>query len=184
MKRILVFGSTGQVGWELQRALAPLGEVVALDGQAMDRAINGRRRPAAISPGSIASRPLFARCDPTSSSTRRLTPRWTRRRRSAKRRTRSTPRRRASSPKACASTGALLVHYTTDYVFDGSGDARGAKRTPLRRSASTGTKLDGEPRIRESRCRHLIFRTSWVYARARRELRPDHAAAGVRARCS
>ncbi len=63
------------------------------------------------------------------------------------------------------SLGALLVHYSTDYVFDGAGTAA------RKESDATGplsvygrTKLDGEQRIAQSGCRHLIFRTSWVYA--------------------
>jgi dTDP-4-dehydrorhamnose reductase len=71
----------------------------------------------------------------------------------------------ATLAKAAQETGAWLVHYSTDYVFDGSGDQ------PFEEDAATGplgvygqSKLEGEQAIRESGCRHLIFRTSWVYA--------------------
>jgi dTDP-4-dehydrorhamnose reductase len=67
--------------------------------------------------------------------------------------------------QAAAQSGALLVHYSTDYVFDGSGDQpwkEGDETNPL--SVYGRTKLDGEQKIRAAGCPHLIFRTSWVYA--------------------
>ena len=67
--------------------------------------------------------------------------------------------------RCAAETGAWLVHYSTDYVFDGSGDAardEEAATGPL--SVYGQTKLEGEALIRASGCKHLILRTSWVYA--------------------
>ncbi len=75
------------------------------------------------------------------------------------------PTRRANWRAKPRAIGAWLVHYSTDYVFDGSGDA------PRREDAPTAplnvygrTKLDGEQLIASSGCLHLILRTSWVYA--------------------
>jgi dTDP-4-dehydrorhamnose reductase len=67
--------------------------------------------------------------------------------------------------RAAAEQGAWLVHYSTDYVFDGSGDAPRSEDAPTGPLSVYGrTKLDGELAIRASGCRHLILRTSWVYA--------------------
>ena len=93
------------------------------------------------------------------------TRRWTRPRQSAEAARTINADAPGALAAACAAIGALLVHYSTDYVFDGTGDApwREEDRTaPL--SVYGKTKLDGERRIRDSGCRHLIFRTSWVYA--------------------
>jgi dTDP-4-dehydrorhamnose reductase len=68
-------------------------------------------------------------------------------------------------PRSAAACGAWLVHYSTDYVFDGSGDQPRAEDAPTGPLSVYGrTKLDGEAQIRASGCQHLILRTSWVYA--------------------
>lgn len=156
--KILLLGKNGQVGWELQRALLPLGELIALDrkggeGLAGDLADLDALAASvrAIAPDVIVNAAAYTAVDKAESEpdlARRIN---------------------AEAVGALAATaaglGAWLVHYSTDYVFDGSGsrawredDATG----PL--SVYGATKLEGEAAIRASGCRHLIFRTSWVYA--------------------
>ena len=153
--KLLLLGKNGQVGWELQRSLAPLGEVVALErndagGDIADLAglVQAIR---ALRPDVIVNAAAHTAVDKAEAEPELVL------------------RLNAEAPEAMAEEagrlGALLVHYSTDYVFDGSGsqprdevDATG----PL--SAYGRTKLDGEQRIAASGCRHLIFRTSWVYA--------------------
>ncbi|WP_153110585.1 dTDP-4-dehydrorhamnose reductase [Propionivibrio limicola] len=155
--KILLLGKNGQVGWELQRSLAPLGEVIALD-----RACSG---------GLCGD---LSRLDELAETVRRVVPdvivnaaAYT-----AVDKAESEPELartiNALAPGVLADEaqklGAWLVHYSTDYVFDGSGE------TPWRENDATGplsvygrTKLEGEQAV--ARCeKHLIFRTSWVYA--------------------
>ena len=156
--KILLLGKNGQVGWELQRALAPLGEVIACDFDSPPElrcdfaqpdtlpALIGRVQPQLIvnsaahtAVDKAESEPDFARL------------------------------LNATAPgvvaREAAALGVPLLHYSTDYVFDGSGHA------PRDESAPTGplsvyghTKLEGEELIRASGCRHLILRASWDYA--------------------
>ncbi len=155
--RILLLGKNGQVGWELQRSLAPLGELVALGsrGEALPSDFNAPEQLAetvrAVKPDVIVNAAAYTAVDKAESDAE------------------AARRVNALAPgvlaQAAAEAGALLVHYSTDYVFDGGGDA------PRAEDAATGplnvygaTKLEGEQRIAQHTGRHLVFRTSWVYA--------------------
>lgn len=151
--RILLFGGNGQVGWELQRALAPLGDIVAPARREADLAAPEALAATirAVAPRLIVNAAAYTAVDKAESEpalARAIN---------------------ATAPgviaREAAALGALLVHYSTDYVFDGSGDA------PWREDAATAplnvygrTKLEGEEAIRASGGPHLILRTSWVHA--------------------
>ncbi|MDD2874889.1 MAG: dTDP-4-dehydrorhamnose reductase [Azoarcus sp.] len=156
--KILLLGKDGQVGWELQRALAPLGELVALGRQGRD-GLSGdlsdlaalRATVDAVAPDVIVNAAAHTAVDKAESEPELA------------------QHINADAPgvlaQAAARRGAVLVHYSTDYVFDGSGS------TPWREDDATAplsvygrSKRDGEQAIRASGCTHLIFRTSWVYA--------------------
>jgi dTDP-4-dehydrorhamnose reductase len=155
--KIVLFGKGGQVGWELQRSLAPLGELVALDFDSTDhhadfthpaRLVDTLRslRPDVIVNAAAHTAVDKAEAEPELAATLNA----------------EAPRVLAVEAKALA---ALLVHYSTDYVFDGSGSAARSEDAPTGPLSVYGrTKLDGEEHIRASGCRHLILRTSWVYA--------------------
>ena len=156
--RILLLGRSGQVGWELQRALAPLGELIALDFDS----------PA-------PHRADFTQPDALARTLRTLAPQLivNAAAHTAVDKAEAEPDLahviNAEAPAVLAreaeALGAWLVHYSTDYVFDGSGSApwvEGAPTGPL--SVYGRTKLAGEEAIRASGCAHLILRTSWVYA--------------------
>ncbi|KQN68038.1 dTDP-4-dehydrorhamnose reductase [Serratia sp. Leaf51] len=154
---ILLFGKTGQVGWELQRALAPLGNVIALDVHSKEYcgdfsnpegiAETVRR----IKPDVIVNTAAHTAVDKAESE-----PDFAQ-------------LLNATSVEAIAKEAALigawLVHYSTDYVFPGDGDK------PWSEDDATGplntygeTKLAGEIAVQKHCPKHLIFRTSWVYA--------------------
>ena len=152
LPRILLTGANGQVGWELRRTLGALGEVVALDSRTMDlsKAEAVRDTVRAIAPAIIVNPAAYTAVDKAESEPERA------------------HAVNAVAPgvlaEEAARLGALLVHYSTDYVFDGTGEA------PWREDDATGplnvygaTKLAGEQAIAAAGCRHLIFRTSWVY---------------------
>jgi dTDP-4-dehydrorhamnose reductase len=154
--KILLLGKNGQVGWELQRSLAPLGELIALDsgsremcGDFTDTA-ELARTVRAVAPDVIVNAAAYTAVDKAESETELA-------------RTIN-----ALAPGVLAEealrANAWLIHYSTDYVFDGNGDK------PWRESDATAplnvygaTKLEGEQLIQQSGCRHLILRTSWVY---------------------
>ncbi|MEP6503881.1 MAG: sugar nucleotide-binding protein, partial [Betaproteobacteria bacterium] len=154
--KILLLGCDGQVGWELQRSLQPLGEVIALDFQSRDYSADFSRPEslaatvAAVRPDVIVNAAAYTAVDKAESEPALV---------------------QAINADAvgvlargAAATGAWLVHYSTDYVFDGSGDLPRLEDAPTGPLSVYGrTKLDGEAQLRASGCRHLILRTSWVY---------------------
>jgi dTDP-4-dehydrorhamnose reductase len=158
--KVLLLGKNGQVGWELQRSLAPLGELVALDrhstlqdgGCGDINNLDGLRETVArLRPGVIVNAAAHTAVDKAESEPEL-----------ARALNATAP---AVLAEAAHTVDALLVHYSTDYVFDGSGTApwtEGAATGPLSRYGQT--KLEGERLIAAAGSRHLIFRTSWVYA--------------------
>jgi dTDP-4-dehydrorhamnose reductase len=163
--RVLLFGAGGQVGWELQRSLAPLGELIALDRHSADlpsgaygslcgdlgnlqglMATVQKVRPDVIV--NAAAHTAVDRAESEAELARTLN---------------------ALAPGVLAQeatrVGALLVHYSTDYVFDGSGTRPWRENDPTGPLSVYGqTKLEGEQLIQAACPNHLIFRTSWVYA--------------------
>ena len=150
--KILLTGCRGQVGWELARTLSTLGEVVALDADGLDLtdAAAIRRVAGEVRPGIIVNPAAHTAVDKAESEpdlARAIN---------------------ATAPGILAEEaeklGALLVHYSTDYVFDGGGEAPRQEDDPTGPLNVYGaTKLEGENAIRAGCRRHLIFRTSWVY---------------------
>lgn len=153
--KILLLGKSGQVGWELQRSLAPLGEVLApgrsdvLCGD-LSNPVGLAETVRAAKPDVIVNAAAYTAVDQAESDPEAA---------------------RAINAVApgvlaveAARLGAILVHYSTDYVFDGSGDRPWSEdddTAPL--NVYGRTKREGEVAISNSGCRHAIFRTSWVY---------------------
>lgn len=155
---LLLLGCNGQVGWESQRALAPLGALTACDFDTP-----GELRADFREPDSLAALVQRLRPDVIVNAAAHT----------AVDKAESEPELartiNATAPGVLArearALGALLVHYSTDYVFDGSGSAPRAEDAPTAPLSVYGrTKLEGEDAVRASGCRHLILRTSWVYA--------------------
>jgi dTDP-4-dehydrorhamnose reductase len=156
--KILLLGKNGQVGWELQRALAPLGELIALDrlgsreycGDLTD--IKGLRDTLnSIQPDVIVNAAAYTAVDKAESEPELA------------------HRINADAVKAlavsAAAAGSWLIHYSTDYVFNGGGVKPWLENSLTQPLNVYGqTKLDGENAIEASGCKHLIFRTSWVYS--------------------
>ena len=155
--KILLLGASGQVGWELRRSLALLGELVAPDRHSIDLCgelsnLQGladtvqRVRPNVIVNAAAHTAVDKAESEPELARTlNALAP--------------------AVLAGEAAKLGALLVHYSTDYVFNGSGTRPWVEAdTPAPLNIYGQTKLEGERLIQAACPRHLIFRTSWVYA--------------------
>lgn len=155
--KILLFGKDGQVGWELQRSLAPLGELITLSTDSEDYCghfenLDGITKTVrTIAPNVIVNAAAYTAVDKAESESELA---------------------HTVNALACGvlaqearQCNACLVHYSTDYVFDGSGNQSWLETdstAPL--SVYGATKLAGEQAIIASGCQHLIFRTSWVYA--------------------
>ena len=153
MTRILLLGRDGQVGWELQRSLAPLGAVIApsLDELQFEQFDTLRAVVRKNVPHLIVNAAAYTAVDKAESEPEL-----------AMIVNGHAVRVLAEEAKKL---GALLVHYSTDYVFDGSKPGSYTEDdAPNPISVYGRTKLEGDRAIQASGCRHLIFRTSWVYA--------------------
>ena len=150
---ILLTGKNGQVGWELQRTLQPVGKVAAFSHAGLDLADAAaiRSKLDEVRPDVIVNAAAYTAVDKAESEpelaheVNAVAP--------------------ALLAQEAARRGALLIHYSTDYVYDGAKAApyvESDKTNPL--GAYGRSKLAGEEGIRASGCDHLIFRTSWVYA--------------------
>jgi dTDP-4-dehydrorhamnose reductase len=156
--KILLFGAHGQVGWELQRSLAPLGAVVALGRAGQDGLCGDLLDPQGVArtvrqvrPDAVVNAAAYTAVDKAESEpdlARTIN---------------------AVAPGAIAQAareiGAPVIHYSTDYVFDGSGDRPWREDDPTGPLSVYGrTKLEGEERLRAAQPLHLVLRTGWVYA--------------------
>ncbi len=154
--KILLLGKNGQVGWELQRSLAPLGELLALDRHSTSHCgdlsnLEGLAETVRVfKPNVVVNAAAYTAVDKAESDVQ------------------SAHTINALAPevlsRACAAVGAYLVHFSTDYVFDGAG------QTPWVETDATGpvnvygqSKLAGEQGIAKQGAQHVIFRTSWVF---------------------
>ena len=156
--KILLLGKNGQVGWELQRSLAPLGEVISLDRNGLNQWCGDLSKPEQIyqtiidiAPNVVVNASAYTAVDLA-----------------------ETEQDMANLinyvavgkiAEACAQIKALLVHYSTDYVFDGEGVSVFNEADALKPLNIYGkTKALGEQAIQNAQCNYLIFRTSWVFA--------------------
>ncbi|RDZ29264.1 dTDP-4-dehydrorhamnose reductase [Lysobacter silvisoli] len=161
--RLLLLGGNGQVGHELRRSLAPLGEltVTTRSGELGDGSACERLDLTDFD----AIEPLLARVAPNvvvNATAYTAVDRAEDEREAAFRANAEGPGRLA---RACAARGAALLHYSTDYVFDGSGTRPYREDDPTAPLGVYGaSKLAGEQEIAASGARHLILRTAWVYA--------------------
>lgn len=155
--RIVLFGSHGQLGWELQRALAPLGELTSLSTASTDWPADFRQPETlaqtlrGLRPDVVVNAAAYTAVDRAETESELA------------------HTINATAPgvlaREAAALGATLLHFSTDYVFDGSGSTPRTEDAPTAPLNAYGrSKLAGEQAIRASGCRHLILRTSWVYA--------------------
>lgn len=150
--KILLTGRDGQVGWELERALQPLGAVTATGRATLDLADRDVlvRAIRELKPELIVNAAAYTAVDKAESEPDLAM------------------QINGVAPGVMAEEarrlGALLVHYSTDYVFDGRKGAPYTEDDPPNPLGVYGrTKLEGDVRVRSSGCRHLVLRTSWVY---------------------
>ncbi|MDQ6629694.1 MAG: dTDP-4-dehydrorhamnose reductase [Pseudomonadota bacterium] len=156
--KILLLGKNGQVGWELQRSLAVLGEVVGVDTDSPPPLcadfLDGNSLAAlvrSVAPRLIVNAAAHTAVDKAEAE--------------AELAFAINATAVGTLARESAALDACLVHYSTDYVFDGSGSTPWNETAPPAPLSVYGrSKVAGEELIRQSGCRHLIFRTSWVYA--------------------
>jgi len=150
--KILLTGKNGQIGWELARVLAPIGEVIALERAALDLAVPDQIVSAvrSVRPDLIINAAAYTNVDRAEAEfevamqVNGVAP--------------------AILAEESRRLGALLIHYSTDYVFDGTKPTPYVETDRPNPINSYGrSKLEGERAIQASGCRHLILRTSWVY---------------------
>ena len=152
LKKILLFGRVGQVGWELRRTLAPMSQLTCVDYPEVDFTAPDsiRRHIATAAPDIIVNAAAYTAVDKAETESALAT------------------KINADAPGIMAveakKRGALLVHYSTDYVFDGSKTTPYVEEDlPCPLGAYARTKHAGDEAIRQSGCDHLIFRLCWVY---------------------
>ncbi|WP_449106817.1 dTDP-4-dehydrorhamnose reductase [Pseudomonas mohnii] len=154
--KILLLGKNGQLGWELQRSLATLGELIALDRHSthlcgdLENTEGLRSTIRQVRPDVIVNAGAYTAVDKAESETELS----------------YQVNARASQALAEEATvlGSWLVHYSTDYVFEGGGSTAWSETDPVAPLNVYGaSKSEGEQAIVSSGCKHLIFRTSWVY---------------------
>lgn len=151
--RILLFGKGGQVGWELQRSLAPLGEVMAMSTADADFEQPDTLRKLVRRAGAdvIVNAAAYTAVDKAESESARAY--------------RINAEAVGVLADEAARGSAWLIHYSTDYVFDGEKPDPYQEDDPANPLSVYGkSKLAGEELIRRSRAQHLVFRTSWVFA--------------------
>jgi dTDP-4-dehydrorhamnose reductase len=151
--KILLLGANGRVGWELQRSLAPLGQLVAMGREQADFTQHERVLAAVrlVAPQLIVNAAAYTAVDRAESEPEQA-------------RTVNATTVAVLAGEA-AQSGAWLLHYSTDYVFDGSGSSawsEDSRTAPL--NVYGRSKLDGELAIRASGCKHLILRTGWIHS--------------------
>lgn len=151
--RLLLLGRDGNVGWELQRSLAPLGELIAHGRDTCDLSHGAALRDIvdSVRPDVIVNAGAYTAVD--------------RAEQEADAAAAINTHAVAALAAAARRHDALFVHYSTDYVFDGRKSGVYVEDDATNPQSVYGrTKRDGELAIRDSGCRHLIFRTSWVFA--------------------
>jgi dTDP-4-dehydrorhamnose reductase len=155
--KILLLGKNGQVGWELQRSLAPLGELIALDRHAVEGFCGDlsdldalRATIRRIRPDIIVNAAAYTAVDKAESESELAD--------------RVNAQASRLLAEETAILGGWLIHYSTDYVFSGHGTTPWQETDAVAPVNQYGeSKLAGEQAITASGCNHLIFRTSWVY---------------------
>jgi dTDP-4-dehydrorhamnose reductase len=151
--KLLLTGANGQVGWELARSLLPLGDVTVVTRNDADLAEPARigALVESVRPDVIVNAAAYTAVDKAEQEEALAL--------------RINAEAVGEMAAAAHRVGALLVHYSTDYVFDGNGSRPWTEAdTPAPLNAYGRSKLAGEEAIIASNCDHLIFRTTWVYA--------------------